>query len=174
MTKNNLMSKIATVAVCGTLLCVPLAGCNGSSSSSSSSSSSQDQSQTSSSSSDSSSSEAAAFDAQAALDDLLADNPISSNYLVLSGIGDGWAPTVMVLDKDGGFTCVVNYAGQSTVAFASGTYTVNADGSITAEGSQYDTGDALTYEIAKDGDAYKTTCTIPSTETVVELTGTAA
>lgn len=95
-------------------------------------------------------------------------------HMILSGVGDGWAPTAMVLLNDGTFYCLVDYAGQATVNFATGDWTENADGSITATGALYTDGSELDYEIAKNGDEYTTSLQIPDTETSVDLTGTVA
>lgn len=95
-------------------------------------------------------------------------------HMILSGVGDGWAPTAMVLINDGTFYCLVDYAGQATVNFATGDWTENADGSITATGALYTDGSELNYEIAKNGDEYTTSLQIPDTETSVDLTGTVA
>lgn len=116
----------------------------------------------------------AEFDAQAALDALLAANPAESNYLVLSGLVGGWAPTVMVLDNDGNFTALVDYAGQATVNFAMGTYEEKADGSITATGTQYNTGEEVVYEISLDGDTYSVELEVPDTGATGTLTGAKA
>lgn len=114
----------------------------------------------------------AAFDAETALKALLDENPAADNFLVLSGVTGGWAPTVMVLDKDGNFTCLVDYAGQAVVNFATGTYTENADGTITATGTQYDTGEALEYTITVADGTYTVIMPVPSTEAEGTLTGT--
>ena len=95
-------------------------------------------------------------------------------HMILSGVGDGWAPTAMVLLNDGTFYCLVDYAGQATVNFATGDWTENADGSITATGALYTDGSELDYEIVKNGDEYTTSLQIPDTETNVDLTGTVA
>lgn len=112
------------------------------------------------------------FNPVTALDALLAANPAEDNYLVLSGIVGGWAPTLLVLDNDGNFIALVDYAGQATVNFAQGTYTENADGSITCEGTQYNTGEELIYEITVVDGTYSTTVAVPDTGSEGELTGT--
>lgn len=112
------------------------------------------------------------FDPNAALETLKTDNPAEDNYLVLSGIIGGWAPTLLVLDNDGNFTALVDYAGQATVNFATGTYTENADGSITCEGTQYNTGEDLIYEIACTDGTYSVTIAVPDTGSEGEITGT--
>lgn len=94
------------------------------------------------------------------------------SYLVLQGVGDGWAPTAMVLLNDGTFYCLVDYAGQAIVNFCQGEYVVNEDGSITATGALYTDGSELVYEIACADGSYTTTVDIPDTEVTVELTGT--
>lgn len=114
----------------------------------------------------------AQWDAAAALDALLAANPKESNYLVLSGIAGGWAPTVLVLDNDGNFIALVDYAGQATVNFATGTYEEKEDGSITCEGIQYNTGEDLIYEIAFADGTYTATVDVPDTGASADLTGT--
>ncbi|MGN1027152.1 MAG: hypothetical protein ACI4P4_12205 [Faecousia sp.] len=116
--------------------------------------------------------EAPAWDAAAALEALVAANPAEDNYLVLSGIGGGWAPVVMVLDNDGNFICLVDYAGQATVNFATGTYEEAEDGSITATGTQYNTGEELIYEIACADGTYTTTVEVPDAGCSADLTGT--
>lgn len=116
--------------------------------------------------------EEAAWDAQAALDALLEANPAEDNYLVLSGIAGEWAPAVMVLDNDGNFICLVDYAGQATVNFATGTYEENEDGSITATGTQYNTGEELIYEIANADGTYTVTVEVPDTGASADMTGT--
>ena len=116
--------------------------------------------------------EAPAWDAAAALDALVAANPAEDNYLVLSGIGGGWAPVVMVLDNDGNFICLVDYAGQATVNFAAGTYEEAEDGSITATGAQYNTGEELIYEIACTDGTYTTSVEVPDAGCSADLTGT--
>lgn len=115
---------------------------------------------------------APAWDAAAALEALVAANPAEDNYLVLSGIGGGWAPVVMVLDNDGNFICLVDYAGQATVNFASGTYEEAEDGSITATGTQYNTGEELIYEIACADGTYTTNVEVPDAGCSADLTGT--
>ena len=112
------------------------------------------------------------FDPASALEALKAANPAEDNYLVLSGIIGGWAPTLLVLDNDGNFIALVDYAGQATVNFAQGTYTENADGSITCEGTQYNTGEELIYEIAVADGTYSTTIAVPDTGSEGEITGT--
>ena len=116
--------------------------------------------------------EEVAWDPSAALDALVAANPAEDNYLVLSGIIGGWAPTLLVLDNDGNFIALVDYAGQATVNFAQGTYTENADGSITCEGTQYNTGEELIYEIALTDGTYSVTIAVPDTGSEGEITGT--
>lgn len=116
--------------------------------------------------------EAPARDAAAALDALVAANPAEDNYLVLSGIGGGWAPVVMVLDNDGNFICLVDYAGQATVNFAAGTYEEAEDGSITATGTQYNTGEELIYKIACTDGTYTTNVEVPDAGCSADLTGT--
>lgn len=116
--------------------------------------------------------EAPAWDAAAALEALVAANPAEKNYLVLSGIGGGWAPVVMVLDNDGNFICLVDYAGQATVNFAAGTYEEAEDGSITATGTQYNTGEELIYEIACTDGTYTTSVEVPDAGCSADLTGT--
>ena len=106
------------------------------------------------------------------IEGLLATLEDEDAHMILSGVGDGWAPTAMVLLNDGTFYCLVDYAGQATVNFATGDWTENADGSITATGSLYTDGSELDYEIAKNGDEYTTNLQIPDTETSVDLTGT--
>ena len=112
------------------------------------------------------------WDATVALEALKDANPAEDNYLVLSGIVGGWAPTLMVLDNDGNFFCVVDYAGQATVKFAEGTYTENADGTITAEGTQYNTGEDLIYNITCTDGTYAVTMPVPDTGAEGEITGT--
>lgn len=115
--------------------------------------------------------EAPAWDPATALTALLEANPAEENYLVLSGIGGGWAPTVLVLDNDGGFVALVDYAGQATVNFAMGEWTENDDGSITCEGVQYNTGEDLIYEIEKDEEGFYTVeVEIPDAGCTVVLT----
>ena len=115
--------------------------------------------------------EAPAWDPASALTALLEANPAEDNYLVLSGIGGGWAPTVLVLDNDGGFVALVDYAGQATVNFAMGEWTENDDGSITCEGVQYNTGEDLIYEIEKDEEGfYSVEIEIPDAGCTVVLT----
>lgn len=106
------------------------------------------------------------------LEKLKASYPAEDNFLVLSGMIGGWAPVVMVLDNDGNFSCVVDYAGQAIVTFAQGTYTVNADGSITAEGTQYNTGEELIYEISVADGVYSVMMPVPDTGAEGEITGT--
>ena len=98
-------------------------------------------------------------------------------YMVLKGIGASngyaWAPTVLVLGNDETCYAMVDYAGQAIVNFMTGTYTVNADGSITTEGALYSTGEELVYEITKNADgSYTTTIDIPDAGASVTLTGT--
>ena len=115
--------------------------------------------------------EAPAWDPASALTALLEANPAEENFLVLYGIGGGWAPTVLVLDNDGGFVALVDYAGQATVNFAMGEWTENEDGSITCEGVQYNTGEDLIYEIVKDEEGfYSVEVEIPDAGTTVVLT----
>lgn len=94
------------------------------------------------------------------------------SYLVLQGVGDGWASTAMVLLNDGTFYCLVDYAGQAIVNFCQGEYVVNEDGSITATGALYTDGSELVYEIACNDGTYTTSVAIPDTEAVAEMTGT--
>ena len=108
------------------------------------------------------------------IEGLLATLEGEDAHMILSGVGDGWAPTAMVLLNDGTFYCLVDYAGQATVNFATGDWTENADGSITATGALYTDGSELDYEIAKNGDEYTTSLQIPDTDTNVDLTGTVA
>ncbi len=96
------------------------------------------------------------------------------SYLVLEGVGDGWAPTAMVLLNDGTFYCLVDYAGQAVVNFCQGEYVVNEDGSITATGALYTDSSKLVYEITCVEGTYTTTVDIPDTEVTVDLTGTIA
>lgn len=112
------------------------------------------------------------FVPETALEVLKDANPAEDNYLVLSGIIDGWAPVVVALDNDGNFIALVDYAGQATVNFAQGTYTENADGSITCEGTQYDTGEELIYEISVADGTYTLNITVPGTESAGDITGT--
>ena len=115
--------------------------------------------------------EAPAWDPDSGLAALLEANPAEENFLILYGVGGGWAPTVLVLDKDGGFVALVDYAGQATVNFAMGEWEENEDGSITCEGVQYNTGEDLIYEIAKDEDGfYSVEVEIPDTGVLVVLT----
>lgn len=114
----------------------------------------------------------AAWDANVALQKLLDENPASENYLVLSGIGGGWAPVVMVLDNDGCFFCLVDYAGQATVNFLAGTYEEAADGSIICYGSEYDANNEHPeYPLAFADGTYSITLDIPNTGDSAELTG---
>lgn len=92
-------------------------------------------------------------------------------YMFLSGVGDGWAPVVMVLLNDNTFYCLVDYAGQATVNFVTGEWVENADGTITATGELYTDQSELVYEIAKDGDTYSVDINIPDTEVVASCTG---
>lgn len=96
------------------------------------------------------------------------------SYLVLSGVADGWAPTVMVLLNDGTFYCLVDYAGQATVNFCQGEYVTNDDGSITATGALYTDNSELVYEIACEDGTCTTSVAIPDTDATGELTGTLA
>ncbi len=115
--------------------------------------------------------EAPAWTPDTALKALLEANPEEENFLVLHGIGGGWAPVVLVLDKDGGFVALVDYAGQATVNFAMGEWEENEDGTITCEGVQYNTGEDLIYEIEKDEEGFYTVeIEIPDTGATVVLT----
>ena len=122
--------------------------------------------------------EAPAWDPQPALEALIQQVTTPENegeesnvFLVLSGIGGGWAPTVLVLNNDGTFVALVDYAGQATVNFAMGEWEENDDGSITCEGVQYNTGEDLIYEIAKDEEGfYSVEIEIPDAGTTVVLT----
>jgi len=116
--------------------------------------------------------EAVQWDPATALEALLVANPAENNYLVLSGIIGGWAPTIMVLDNDGNFICLVDYAGQAVVNFAQGTYTENEDGSIVAEGTLYSTGEELIYSIACVDGVYTVNIEVPDTGASGDLTGT--
>ena len=78
----------------------------------------------------------------------------------------------MVLDNDGNFICLVDYAGQATVNFAAGTYEEAEDGSITATGAQYNTGEELIYEIACTDGTYTTSVEVPDAGCSADLTGT--
>lgn len=119
--------------------------------------------------------EAPAWDPQSALEALLAENPAEENLLVLSGIGQGWAPVALVLDNDGNFVALVDYAGQAIVNFAMGEYEVNEDGSITCEGVQYNTGEDMIYEILVDENGYYSVeIEIPDTGIVMTLTNAPA
>jgi|GEM_PF-4750264 len=174
MLKNLVVTKVAGICLAGSLAATVLAGCGTTTSSTSSDTSSSVSTSSSASDGSSSASSSAEFDSAAALQVLLDANPAKDNRLVLSGIVGGWAPTVLVLDNDGNFTALVDYAGQATVNFATGTYEENADGSITCTGTQYNTGDTLTYEISKDDDAYSVDIAVPDTGSTGTLTGTAA
>ena len=95
-------------------------------------------------------------------------------YMVLEGISGGWAPTVMVLLNDGTFYALVDYAGQAVVNFVAGTYEIAEDGTITATGEQYNTGDELVYTITAVDGTYSVEVAIPDTDAVGTLTGTVA
>lgn len=110
--------------------------------------------------------------AAATVDGLLEQVADEDSYLVLSGVADGWAPTVMVLLNDGTFYCLVDYAGQATVNFCQGEYVTNDDGSITATGALYTDNSELVYEIACEDGTYTTSVAIPDTDATGELTGT--
>ena len=116
--------------------------------------------------------EAPAWSPEAGLAALLEANPEEENFLVLSTIADGWAPVVLVLDNDGGFVALVDYAGQATVNFAMGEWEENEDGSITCEGVLYNTGEDVIYEIIKDEEGFYTVedIEIPDTGIIVTLT----
>ena len=115
--------------------------------------------------------DAPAWSPDTALKALMEENPEADNFLVLHGIGGGWAPVVLVLDKDGGFVALVDYAGQAKVNFAMGEWEENEDGSITCEGVQYNTGEDRIYEIVKDEDGFYTVeIEIPDTGSTVVLT----
>ncbi|MCR5145197.1 MAG: hypothetical protein K6B67_07855 [Lachnospiraceae bacterium] len=107
-------------------------------------------------------------------DGLLSEVADEDSFAVLSGVGDGWAPTVMVLLNDKSFYCLVDYAGQATVNFVQGTWAENADGSITATGALYTDGSEVVIEVAKGDDGkYTTEVGIPDTEMNVSLEGSA-
>ena len=91
---------------------------------------------------------------------------------MLTGIGGGWAPVIMVLDNDGNFFCLVDYAGQATVNFASGTYEEAEDGSITATGTLYNTDEEMICEIACTDGTYTTSVEVPDAGCAADLTGT--
>jgi len=165
--KASLISKITGISLAVLLSLSVLVGCGSSDTTGSTATTSGEQQ------SESAEGEAE-FDAQAALDTLLAANPAESNYLVLSGLAGGWAPTVMVLDNDGNFVALVDYAGQATVNFATGTYEEKADGSITATGTQYNTGEEVVYEISLNGDTYSVELEVPDTGATGTLTGAKA
>ncbi|HQE69569.1 MAG TPA: hypothetical protein PK071_00415 [Atopobiaceae bacterium] len=165
--KASLISKITGISLAVLLSLSVLVGCGSSDTTGSTDTTSGEQQ------SESAEGEAE-FDAQAALDTLLAANPAESNYLVLSGLAGGWAPTVMVLDNDGNFVALVDYAGQATVNFATGTYEEKADGSITATGTQYNTGEEVVYEISLNGDTYSVELEVPDTGATGTLTGAKA
>lgn len=165
--KASLISKITGISLAVLLSSSVLVGCGSSDTTGSTDTTSGEQQ------SESAEGEAE-FDAQAALDTLLAANPAESNYLVLSGLAGGWAPTVMVLDNDGNFVALVDYAGQATVNFATGTYEEKADGSITATGTQYNTGEEVVYEISLNGDTYSVELEVPDTGATGTLTGAKA
>ena len=165
--KASLISKITGISLAVLLSSSVLVGCGSSDTTGSTDTTSGEQQ------SESAEGEAE-FDAQAALDTLLAANPAESNYLVLSGLAGGWAPTVMVLDNDGNFVALVDYAGQATVNFATGTYEEKADGSITATGTQYNTGEEVVYEISLNGDTDSVELEVPDTGATGTLTGAKA
>ncbi|MCR5396659.1 MAG: hypothetical protein K6E64_04235 [Lachnospiraceae bacterium] len=107
-------------------------------------------------------------------DGLLAEVEGEDALVILSGVLDGWAPTVMVVGNDNSFYCLVDYAGQANVNFVQGTWEENADGSITATGALYTDGSEVIIEVAKaDDGTYSTDVTIPDVDGTVHLEGTA-
>lgn len=177
MRNNQLFMKVAGISMAAALSCSVLVGCGGGAATTTTNDDAASEAQSSvvdAATSDTASSDEEEWNAEEGLAGLLEANPAEDNYLVLSGIGGGWAPAVLVLDNDGNFTALVDYAGQATVSFAAGTYTENEDGSITCEGSLYNTGDDVTYEIAVADGTYTTSVEIPDAGCSADLTGSIA
>ncbi len=108
----------------------------------------------------------------ATVDGLLEEVADEDAYMVMSGIAQGWAPTVMVLKNDGTFYALVDYAGQATVNFVSGEYEVKEDNSITATGALYNTGEEAVYEITEADGTYSVSVPVPDTDASADMTGT--